>query len=267
MNTLLLADPRHARDQSFKFHGTKAEVLAARCNRRRDLVRFGGAQHEHGPGGRLLDGLQQRVEGFVGDLVRFVDDEYLVTVARRLVAHVLAQFAHFIDAAVGCSVDLDHIHRAARRDFCNHDTARLAGWTVHAIEAARQNARHGGLAGPALPRKNVAVRDAVLRDGVFERGLDVLLVHHVGERLGPVLAGDDLVHGWANARPRVIRGTQVKPLPLLPSGPGGVCGRLSHGARDLTIDYRIMQPPAILITLSCIRCSMLRSTRTGASTC
>src|ERR1700683_3911785 len=45
---------------------------------------------------------------------------------------------------------------------------------------------------------------------------------------------------WAYARPRVIRGTQVKPLPLLPSGPGGVCGRPLHGARDLTIDYRSM---------------------------
>ena len=37
-----------------------------------------------------------------------------------------------------------------------------------------------------------------------------------------------------NARPRVIRGTQAKPLPLLPSGPGGVCGRPLHGARSLT---------------------------------
>src|ERR1700745_499837 len=36
------------------------------------------------------------------------------------------------------------------------------------------------------------------------------------------------------ARPRVIRGTQVKPLPLLPSGPGGVCSRPLHEARSLT---------------------------------
>src|SRR5579859_1952154 len=36
------------------------------------------------------------------------------------------------------------------------------------------------------------------------------------------------------ARPRVIRGTRTAPLPLLPSGPGGVCGRPLHGARDLT---------------------------------
>jgi len=36
------------------------------------------------------------------------------------------------------------------------------------------------------------------------------------------------------AKPRVIRGTQGKSLPLLPSGPGGVRDRLLHGARNLT---------------------------------
>src|ERR1044072_6246370 len=43
------------------------------------------------------------------------------------------------------------------------------------------------------------------------------------------------------ARPRVIRGTRVKPLPLLPSGPGGVCSRPLHGARDLTT-FRLTLP-------------------------
>src|SRR5581483_4081132 len=85
------------------------------------------------------------------------------------------------------------------------------------------------------------MRDPVLRNGMFEGSLDMLLVDHIGERLRPVFAGDDLIHGRANARPRVIRGTQVKPLPLLPSGPGGVRGRPLHGARDLTIDYRSMR--------------------------
>src|SRR5579863_7686635 len=36
------------------------------------------------------------------------------------------------------------------------------------------------------------------------------------------------------ARPRVIRGTRAKPLPLLPSGPGGVHSRPLHEARSLT---------------------------------
>ena len=36
------------------------------------------------------------------------------------------------------------------------------------------------------------------------------------------------------ARPRVIRGTRVELLPLLPSGPGGVRSRPLHEARSLT---------------------------------
>src|SRR3954470_16154234 len=46
--------------------------------------------------------------------------------------------------------------------------------------------------------------------------------------------------GRVYARPRVIRGTRTAPLPLLPSGPGGVCSRPLHGARDLTSIYRSM---------------------------
>src|ERR1039458_1631106 len=55
--------------------------------------------------------------------------------------------------------------------------------------------------------------------------------------------------GWVSdcraddyARPRVIRGTRTAPLPLLPSGPGGVCSRPLHEARDLTSIYRNMAP-------------------------
>jgi hypothetical protein len=38
------------------------------------------------------------------------------------------------------------------------------------------------------------VRDAPLRDGVFERGADVLLADQLRKRLRPVFPGDDLVH-------------------------------------------------------------------------
>ena len=78
-------------------------------------MRFGGAEDEDGPWRRLFDGLEQRVEGLVGDLVGFVDDEDLVAVARRLVADVFAQFAHFVDAAIGGGVDFDDVHGAAGR--------------------------------------------------------------------------------------------------------------------------------------------------------
>src|ERR1700722_15388059 len=43
------------------------------------------------------------------------------------------------------------------------------------------------------------------------------------------------------ARPRVIRGTRIKPLPLLPSGPGGVHSHPLHEARSLTTTHANMR--------------------------
>jgi len=172
-------------------------VLTARSDGGGDLVRFRGAQHEDHPWRRLFDGLQQRVEGLTGDLVGFVDDENLVAVARRLVAHIFAQLAHFIDAAVGGGVDFNNVRSAAGGDFeaaCAHPARRGRG-AFDAVQAARQDARDGGLPGAALSRKNVTMGDAFLGDGVFEGGLDVLLVDHLPERLRPVFSSDYLVHG------------------------------------------------------------------------
>ena len=69
------------------------------------------------PGRWLFYSLEQRIESFAGDLVRLIDDEDFIAVADRTIAHVLAQFAHFVDAAVGRSVDLDHVRRIALRDL------------------------------------------------------------------------------------------------------------------------------------------------------
>jgi hypothetical protein len=53
------------------------------------------------------------------------------------------------------------------------------------------------------------------------------------------------------ARPRVIRGTQAKPLPLLPSGPGGVYSRPLHEAQGLTTyDVSIRQHENLSAKLS-----------------
>ncbi len=197
LDAFLLADPRHARHQVFEIHGAETEVLAARSDGRRNLVRLGSAEHEYGPWRRLFNRLEQRVKGFVGDLVSFVDDKNLVPVARRLIAHIFAQLPHVIDAAVAGRVDLDHIHGAAGGDFqaAGADATGFCGGPLNAIQAARQNAGDGGLASAALARKNIPVGDPVLGNGVFERGLDVFLVDHVVEGLRPVLAGDYLVHG------------------------------------------------------------------------
>jgi hypothetical protein len=57
----------------------------------------------------------------------------------------------------------------------------------------------------------------------------------------PVIAYDVLGPFTRNARPRVIRGTRAKSLPLLPSGPGGVYNRPLHEAQSLTIHNPIIR--------------------------
>ena len=68
-----------------------------------------------------------------------------------------------------------------------HTPQGVAVGPLIAIQAARQNARDGGFAGAALAGKDVAVGDAVLRDGVFERGLDVFLVDQSAKDCGRYL--------------------------------------------------------------------------------
>ena len=149
------ADLAHAVDQIVEIHRAKAEVLAARRDGGGNLVRFRGAENKHRPLRRLLDGLKQRVKSFAGDLVRFVDNENFVAVARRLIAHVLAQLAHFIDAAIRRRIDFDNVRRTSRGDFetAGADATRLIGGTLHAVQAACQNTRGGGLPVPRCPEK------------------------------------------------------------------------------------------------------------------
>ena len=52
----------------------QVEALAARTYGQRQLLRLGRRQHEKHPRRRLLEGLQQRVEGALGEHVRLVDD-------------------------------------------------------------------------------------------------------------------------------------------------------------------------------------------------
>ena len=46
--------------------------------------------------------------------MRFVDDEDFVAIARRAIADVLAELAHFVDAAIRRRIDFNDIDRTAR---------------------------------------------------------------------------------------------------------------------------------------------------------
>ncbi len=92
-------------------------MLAARANRLRNVLRLRSREHENDMVRRLFQRLQQGVESGVGNLVRFVENINLEAVARGTVARSLAQFADFVDAAIGGGVDLDHVDRVAGANF------------------------------------------------------------------------------------------------------------------------------------------------------
>ena len=105
------------RDQLRALETAELEDLAARGDRVGHLERLGGREDEPHVRRRLLERLQQRVPGEVGELMRFVDDVDLGLAARRRVLHVLAQIPDLLDAAVRGAVDLEDVHRRAGGDL------------------------------------------------------------------------------------------------------------------------------------------------------
>ena len=83
-------------------HGDAAEVeaLAPADDRRRHLVRLGGGEHEPDAGRRLLEDLQQGVEGLAREALRLVDDVDLLAAHRRRGGRAFAELAGVLDAAV-----------------------------------------------------------------------------------------------------------------------------------------------------------------------
>ena len=79
--------------------------------------------------------------------------------------------------------------------------------------------------------------DAVEVNSILERLDDGLLADNVLENLRPELSGNNLIfHERANwARLRGHCGTSGYLLPLLPSGPGGVCRLQLHSPPNLII--------------------------------
>ena len=176
-----------------KAHGAKAEMLAARSNGLRNILRLGRGQHEHDVAGRLLQRFQQSIESRIGDLVGLVENVDLEAIARRAVARSLAQLADLVNAAIGGGVNLNHVHGISRADFGARFaySAGLRHRLVRrpAVQRHGQNARHGGLADPAMPAEDVSVRRPALLQGVLQGPGNMFLPDDLGEFLRTVLTG------------------------------------------------------------------------------
>ena len=92
------------------------EALEARQDRRRELRRLSGSEHEDDEVGWLLERLEEGIPGVLRDLVRLIEDVDLPSELPRRVGQALAQASDLVDAAVAGCVDLDHVERRALPD-------------------------------------------------------------------------------------------------------------------------------------------------------
>ena len=144
---------------------------------------------------RFLKRFQQRVEGLLGQHVDFIDDVNLVATAGGQVAQLFAQFSYLVDAAIGCTVDLDNIQVGTLNDFAAGlaGVAGLNGGALFAVERLGQQAGHGGLADAPGAREQVGVGHAAELNRVFEGTGNVLLFNNVVKGLGPPFSRRNLV--------------------------------------------------------------------------
>ena len=145
---------------------------------------------------RLLDDLEEGVEGRHGEHVHLVDDIDPAGDLRGGVDRVVPEDAHLVDAVVGCRVDLQHVQAASRIDG-TAGGAVAAGASVlevGAVEGFGQDLGAGGLAGASRAGEEVGMADFPGFELGSQRLGDGGLPHHVVKGLGSILPVKRLVH-------------------------------------------------------------------------
>ena len=74
------------------------------------LMGFGGSKNEFHVSRRLFKGLEEGIEGREGQHMDFVDNVNAILARRGHIFDISPEFSDFIDAAIGCAVDLLYIH-------------------------------------------------------------------------------------------------------------------------------------------------------------
>ena len=163
----------------------KAVALAAREDRRGDLLQLGRREDKDQMLRRLLDDLQKRVEGRGRQHVHLVDDIHALFHRRGRENRLLAQRAHIVHAVVRGGVQLDHIEDRAVRNAA-------AGGALSAGVAVGRFARS------ARTDKDIGMRQAGGADLVFQRFGDMLLADDVVKGLRPPLPIQGLIHALSS---------------------------------------------------------------------
>ena len=193
---LLHEDAREVRGEPRRWHELEVVALAARQDRVRELVRLGRREHERHVRRRLLERLQQRVEGLGREHVDFVDDVDLLAQHGGLVPHRLRELADRIDAAIRGAIHLEVVDGAALVDRVagRAGVARpLRRVRREAVQRLPDDPCERGLAAAAGAAEQERVMDAPRRERVAERARDVLLPDNLAECRRAVLTCEDEV--------------------------------------------------------------------------
>jgi hypothetical protein len=139
---------------------------------------------------RLLDQLQQGIEGGIGELMRLVEDVDLVPALDRLEHDPLADLANVVDSSLRGGVHLDDVQRGSVGD-CDARVARLVRRRCRplgAVQRLGENPRERRLSRPARSSKEVGLPNLAGLDRVAERLHDRLLTDDLVEVLRAVFA-------------------------------------------------------------------------------
>ena len=200
---LSLADLGETIDRILFRDRLEIKPLTTRENRIGNLVRFGGGEDELDVRRRLLEGLQERVEGLTGQHMNLVNEVDLVISTRSRPVDPLDNRPDIIDAAMGGAIELDNIdvlagmNRLADAAFVARACPLLL-WPVtvvgrRTVDRLGKDSRHRGLADPPGTGEEIGVSHSTLEDPAAESPGDGFLANHLFEFPRPVPASDDFV--------------------------------------------------------------------------
>ena len=146
-----------------------------------NLVLLGRGQDEDDMCGRLLQSLEERVEGSLRQHVNLVDDEHLVLSHLRRDARLLHEGLYLLNSIIAGSIKLKDVVRA----LLVESLAALAlaagiaiGSRVHAVYHFCENAGAGGLAYSSRSAKQVSVCQLATSHGILQRCRQRLLTYN-----------------------------------------------------------------------------------------
>ena len=256
LDALRVRDPPQLPDQLGEPRPREDERLAPRPDGREHLRDVGGAEDEDEVGRRLLDQLQECVEGCIRQLVRLVEDVDLVAALDRLEHDALADLPDVVDPALRGGVHLDHVERGPVRDR----DARVAGAVgggrrpLRAVQRFREDPRQRRLPGAARPGEQVRLPDLLGLDRIPKRAHDGLLADDLVEALRAVFP----IEGSQEREPPIRSDSaEQRALPVC-------CHRRTSRRTRAAVRRRTAQkaPPGSMGSLKVVRLSAKRPART-----